>query len=102
MRINGKLKKLLDPEVGKSKNGKEWKKQCFIIDTGAQFNPDICITAFNKEIDLIKGIKEGDQVNCQVNISSREYNGKWYHNINLWQIDINTESNSEDNSEYPF
>ncbi len=29
-------------------------------------------------------IKIGDNISCNVNISSREYNGKWYHDINAW------------------
>ena len=33
--LNGKLIKLLDVESGTSKAGKEWKKQSFVIDTGA-------------------------------------------------------------------
>ena len=38
--ITGKLVKALDVESGTSKAGKEWKKQSFVIDTGAQYNPE--------------------------------------------------------------
>ena len=44
--IIGKLVKTLEIESGTSKAGKEWKKQSFIIDTGSQFNPEICFNLF--------------------------------------------------------
>lgn len=103
MRITGIFTKLLPVESGMSKKGQEWKKQSFIINTESQFNPEICITAFGKDMELIQDIKEGTKVDCQVNISSREYNGKWYHNINIWQIDKHKEeAETEDQPEYPF
>lgn len=106
MRITGIFTKLLEVESGTSKKGQEWKKQSFIVDTGSQFNPEVCITAFGKDIELIQDIKEGTKVECQVNVSSREYNGKWYHNINIWQIDKQEDKKedvkNEEQQEYPF
>ena len=102
MRIDGIFKKLLELESGVSKKGKEWKKQSFILETEAQFNPEVCITAFGKDIELIQNIDEGLKVECQVNVYSTSFNGKWYNNINIWQIDIAEESNEEVESEYPF
>jgi hypothetical protein len=29
----------------------------------------------------------GEMVDVSFNIESREYNGKWFHNINAWKID---------------
>jgi hypothetical protein len=37
--IKGKLSRKLSVESGTSKAGKEWKKQSFVVDTGAQY-PD--------------------------------------------------------------
>ena len=104
MRIDGIFKKLLELESGVSKKGKEWKKQSFILETEAQFNPEVCITAFGKDIELIKNIDEGLKVECQVNVYSTSFNGKWYNNINIWQIDIAKEVSQADEveSEYPF
>ena len=104
MRIDGIFKKLLEVESGVSKKGKEWKKQSFILETEAQFNPEVCVTAFGKDIDLIQNIDEGLKVECQVNVYSTSFNGKWYNNINIWQIDIAKEVSQADEveSEYPF
>ena len=49
LKIAGTITKILDIEGGVSKNGKEWKKQGFIIDTGAEYNPQICFSLFGEE-----------------------------------------------------
>ena len=47
--IKGKLVKKLTVETGTAKTGKEWKKQGFVIDTGAQFNPEVCFSLFGDD-----------------------------------------------------
>ena len=101
MKITGIFKQLLDVESGTSKKGKEWERQSFILDTGAQFNPEVCITAFGKDRELIHGIKEGTKVDCQINVYSTSYNGRWYNNLNIWQIDI-VKDDEVESEEMPF
>jgi hypothetical protein len=85
--ITGKLVKTLDIESGTSKAGKEWKKQSFVIDTGAQYNPEICFSLFGDDkLALIEGILPGTEIEVSFNLTSREYNGKYYHNIDAWRI----------------
>ena len=85
--ITGKLVKALDVESGTSKAGKEWKKQSFVIDTGAQFNPEVCFSLFGEDkISMLQGIKPGEEIEISFNLSSREYNGRYYHNIDAWRI----------------
>tara|TARA_B100000900_G_scaffold411241_1_gene430540 strand:+ start:621 stop:977 length:357 start_codon:yes stop_codon:yes gene_type:complete len=85
--ITGKLVKALDVESGTSKAGKEWKKQSFVIDTGAQFNPEVCFSLFGEEkITMLQGINPGEEIEVSFNLSSREYNGRYYHNIDAWRI----------------
>ena len=85
--ITGKLVKALDEESGTSKAGKEWKKQSFVIDTGAQFNPEVCFSLFGEDkIAMLQGINPGEEIEVSFNLSSREYNGRYYHNIDAWRI----------------
>ena len=85
--ITGKLVKTLDVESGTSKAGKEWKKQSFVIDTGAQYNPEVCFSLFGEDkIAMLNGIQPGTEIEVSFNLSSREYNGKYYHNIDAWRI----------------
>ena len=100
--VNGRIKKKLEIESGVSKAGKDWKKQSFILDTKKDFNPEICFQMFGEEkIKMLESYKEGDEVEVSFNLSSREYNGKYYHNVDAWRITkmtIDTESeNLSDN-----
>ena len=86
--LKGKLSRKLSIESGTSKAGKEWKKQSFIIDTGAQYNPEICFQLFGDDkIAMLNHHEEGDQVEVSFNLSSREYNGRYFHNVDAWRIE---------------
>tara|TARA_B100001059_G_C17654998_1_gene486479 strand:+ start:366 stop:734 length:369 start_codon:yes stop_codon:yes gene_type:complete len=85
--IKGKLVRKLDPESGTSKAGKEWKKQSFLVNTGAQYNPEVCFQLFGEDkIQMLEGVNAGDEIEVSFNISSREYNGRYFHNIDAWKI----------------
>ena len=101
--IKGTLKKVLDTESGTSKAGNEWKKQSFILDTGSQYNPEICFQLFGDEkIQLLKEYNEGDQIEVSFNLSSIEYNGRYFHNVDAWRIEKLNESKTNINeSEIP-
>jgi hypothetical protein len=97
--IKGKLVKVLPIESGISKAGKEWKKGGFVIDTGDQFNPFICFGLFGKSLSIIDGKTIGNELEVSFNISSREFENKWYSQIDAWKIDVvNNYSASEPSS----
>jgi hypothetical protein len=91
--IKGRITKKLPVENGVSKAGKSWEKQSFVIDTGAQYNPEICFQLFGAEkIQVLNNFSENDQVEVHFNLSSREYNGRYFHNIDAWKIENLNES----------
>lgn len=89
MEVKGTLIQVLKIESGTSKAGKEWQKQDFVIETNEQYPKKVCFTLFGDKVSLINGVKEGDEVEVFFNLESRDFNGKWYHNINAWKIEIN-------------
>jgi len=101
MKVTGKLVKLLDTETGTSKTGKEWKKQQFVLETQDEYNPHICITTFGDNIENIKNIKIGTEITAHINVGSKEYNGRYYHNINLWKIETETQTENK-KDDLPF
>lgn len=85
--INGKIVNILNVESGTSKAGKEWKKQGFVIDTGDQYNPNVCFSLFGDDkITMLEQYNVGQDVEVSFNLSSREFNGRWYHNLDAWRI----------------
>ena len=97
----GNIINKLEPETISGKDGKIWKKQNFIINTGAQYNSEICFQLFGEDkIDMLNHHDEGSKVEVSFNLSSREYNGRYFHNIDAWKISNgNEEGNSETTSE---
>lgn len=81
MEVKGKLVKKLDLETGISKAGKEWKKQSILIDTGGDFNNEICVSAFGDKLEQMLKLEVGMEVSVLCNVYSREYNGRYFHNI---------------------
>ena len=87
MEINGKLIKKLDVESGMSKTGKEWRKQSILVEqSGTDYNKEVVISFFGDKMKSIRDVEEGSEVNVSINLSSREFNGKYYHNIDGWFI----------------
>jgi len=87
MQITGKLTTKLDRETGTSKSGKSWEKQSIVIEqTGATFNKEVVVSFFGDKIKSLRDIEVGTEVNVSINLSSREYNGRYYHNIDGWFI----------------
>ena len=87
MEIRGKLVQKLERETGVSKSGKTWEKQSILVDqAGTDYNKAVAISFFGDKIKKLRDIEEGSDVSVSINLSSREYNGKYYHNIDGWFI----------------
>tara|TARA_B100000676_G_C17714345_1_gene647958 strand:+ start:115 stop:513 length:399 start_codon:yes stop_codon:yes gene_type:complete len=103
--IKGTVKQKLELEQGTSKAGNEWKSQSFILNTGAQYNPDICFKLFGEDkIQILSNINEGEEIEVFFNLSSREWNGKWFTSADAWKIEKSESDNTietVDDSEIP-
>ena len=103
MEVKGKLVKKLDVEIGTSKAGKEWKKQTVVVDTGAEYNPEIAVQAFGDDkIKQLSKLSVGDEVSILCNVSSREYNGKYFHNIDGYMFSKNTRKQNAEGLDVHF
>ena len=87
MEITGKLVQKLERETGVSKSGKTWEKQSILVEqSGTDYNKEVAISFFGDKIKKIRDIEVGSDVSVSINLSSREYNGKYFHNIDGWFI----------------
>ena len=69
--------------VGKS-SGKEWHKQTAVLQTSEQYPKSIAFDMFN---DRIIPLQVGQSVHVQISIESREYQGRWYTNVNAISVE---------------
>lgn len=86
MEVSGKIIAILSIQGGTSKSGNEWKKQDYILETHDQYPKKICFNLWGEKIDQY-AIQSGEEVTVSFDIESREFNGKWYTNINGWKVD---------------
>ena len=95
MEVKWKLVKKLELQTGVSKAGKEWKKQSIVIDTGNDFNNEVCVSAFGDKVGQMNKLEIGMEVSVLCNVYSREYNGRYYHNIDGYFFTNQSNKSSE-------
>jgi len=87
LKVKGTIVKVLEMQSGTSKAGKEWKRGGFVLNTGDEYNPEVCFSLFGEaKIDMLHEFTEGSAVEVAFNVSSREFNGKYYHNLDAWRL----------------
>lgn len=86
MEIIGKVVRLGGLTEGTSARG-PWRKQDLIIETDEQYPKTICLTCWTNQVDEIQNMVPGQMIKAQIDISSREFNGKWYTDIRVWRFD---------------
>lgn len=100
MELKGKITQKLDLQTGQGKNGM-WKKQEYILEIAAsQYPKKVCFHVWGEKIDQF-GLAVGDEIVASVDIESREFNGKWYTNIQAWKVDKAGGAQDEYNQEVP-
>ena len=106
MEVKGKLVKKLEVESGISKSEKAWQKQTCVIDTGGDFNNEVAVSAFGDEkLKSLNKLEVGMDVVILCNVYSREYKGKYYHNIDGYHFTSNTrnvEKTIAESDDLPF
>jgi len=85
LELSGKLVQILPVQTGTGKNG-PWKKVEFIVETMDKFPKKICITAWKEQADQAEKLAINSTVKLSLDLSSREFNGKWYSEIKAWKI----------------
>lgn len=70
--------------VSKSK-GTPWQKQEFALETIGQYPKKVAFSVMNDRIAQAN-LQMGQMVTIDVDLSSREYNGKWYTEVSAYKI----------------
>ncbi len=99
MDITGRIIQILPASSGNSARG-EWSRQDFIIETQEQFPKKVCISNWNKKVDL-NAFGIGAAVTADINIESREYNGKWYTDVRVWRMQAAGQGGAPSNEPMP-
>lgn len=82
--MKGTVKRLYD--VWKSETSEFYKRE-FVITTAEQYPSDVKFSALKEKSDQLNGVTEGDQVTVKFDIKGREYNDRYYVDLNAWRIE---------------
>lgn len=86
--LEGTVKTVLPLQSGISKAGNEWKKQEFVIETTEQYPKAVKFTLFGDKVDNFGVfLLEGNQVTVHFDAESREFNGKYYTDLNAYKVE---------------
>ena len=78
---------MMPTQTGTSQSGKAWQKREFIIEeTVGNYPNSLVITAFGDRVEKLNTLRVGDCVTARFDTQVREYNGRAFNNITLYDI----------------
>ncbi len=88
LELEGRIARKLTVQTGTSARG-AWSKQEFIFEyQEGNFPTQVCMNVWGDEkVKDLGKYQVGDQVKVSFNLSSREYNGRWYTDVRAWRIE---------------
>jgi stress response protein SCP2 len=81
MEITGTITHVLDTRTGSG--AKDWTVYSYVLETSGQYPKQIAFEVFNKDY----GLSIGDTITAQIDLSTREYNGKWYTSVKAYKVE---------------
>ena len=87
LELEGTPRQQLALQQGTSARG-PWAKQEFILEfPDGNFTAQACFTAWGQEkVAELDKYQAGDRIKVSFNLKSREYNGRWYNDLQIWRI----------------
>ena len=85
LKIEGRVVEILEEQSGEGRNG-PWRKQDFILETEGDYPKKVCITQWGDNIEKF-GVQEGERLTAHIDLSSREYQGRWYTDVKAWRVE---------------
>ena len=87
LELEGTLRQKLGVQSGTSARA-QWAKQEFVLEfPDGNYSSQACFTAFGQDkVAELEKYQAGDKVKVSFNLKSREYNGRWYNDLQMWRI----------------
>ena len=88
LELEGRITQKLPVQQGTSARG-TWAKQDFIFEyQEGNFPTSLCMNVWGTDkVKELERYQVGDKVKISFNLSSREYNGRWYTDVRAWRIE---------------
>ena len=87
LELEGTIRQKMGVQSGTSARG-AWAKQEFVVDfPDGNYTSQACFTAWGQDkVQELDKYQVGDRVKVSFNLKSREFNGRWYNDLQIWRI----------------
>jgi hypothetical protein len=88
--VKGIISQFGQVESGTTQNGNSWSRQVVVLDVAGFGNSfsKIALTAQNQRVEELQNYQIGDRVEVGYSVTAREWNGKWFNNVDLVNINF--------------
>lgn len=86
MEIEGRVIMDLGVQSGTSKAGNPWKKREMVLETFGSYPKKVKFTIFGEQRVDTMNIVPGKDYILSVDLESREFNGRWYTDVNCFAV----------------
>lgn len=86
----GTIAVLGEVQSGMSQNGNPWYRQTIVVDV-AGYNGSyrkVLVQASGNVVGQLETAQIGDKVEISYQVTAREWNGKWYNNVDLYKVEF--------------
>ena len=81
--LTGTIKVIMDTQTFNSGFS---KREFVVTSEDGKFPQDICFECVKDKISLLDSFSAGSKVTVSFDIRGREYNGRYFNNLNAWKI----------------
>ena len=87
LELEGTIRQKMGVQSGTSARG-AWAKQEFVVDfPDGNYTSQACFTAWGQDkVQELDKYQVGDRVKVSFNLKSRDFNGRWYNDLQIWRI----------------
>ena len=83
--------------------GSGFNKREFVVTTDADKYPqDIKFECVKDKVEMVSKLKAGDKVKVHFDLRGREWQGKYFVNLNAWKIDYSAADEGASSAPPPF
>jgi hypothetical protein len=91
--LSGTVKQIFEEKTfGSGFNVRE-----FVVTTDADKYPqDICLQCVKEKVEMVNKLNQGDKVKVSFDLRGREYQGRYFVNLNAWKVEATNASGGGD------
>lgn len=96
--LTGKVKLIQDLQTF---NSGFTKREMVVIVEDGKYPQEINLEFVQDKVNLLNALEIGQEVTVMFDIRGREYNGRYFNNLQGWKIQTDTSANSANSADVP-